>query len=1100
MRIFMREESNFFLIISLIISCFSLILITPFTTFAVDGDLNDSGSPDLEDLIISLQILSGVIPSQDLSSFTTSNNDVDNDGKIGAAEAIRILRRVSTGPSKTVTVTAHGVLGRDLTLLLNGTEEATISDDGWTSFQTTLDSFSEFKVDISQQPTSPNQVCRLDHQEGFVLTEDIDLSLNCSALHYPIGGSVTGLDGVGLSLILEDVSNGRFQRRTIKSNGDFVLGTLGDGAGYEVSILSQPTDKTQTCTLSNGSGIVSGTSINNLSINCSTSEFKVGVEVYGLNTGDTLVIANEAVPFRPPTITINGIDRIEPIISNSFRIADGKRYELVVANQPEGGKECLIANASGTVDGETVNDIKAYCAPSRDNYSVGGIIYNLGLGNQERTITLELKNGIEQLAVTSQATITGNTPFQFNQALPSGSSYTVEIAQQPIGANCVVDSQSSGTLLTNITDVHVSCINYIEPVAILVQDAYVQNGGYLDGSASTGAGLTYTWDTSSSHDFSLIGNGSPDPTSVIIRTDLMEEPLYLDDVSCVNDPLCLEEAMSNGVMLDDAAVNTSIILGVIDNEGHESADNGNTYVYNENYVYVKEGATGTGASPDDATGDIKAAITYARDNGKHRVVIAEGTYIIDIDTGPIAINDGVSLYGGYSAVSWDYDPEQYPTAIKAEGIGVTEGMTLVTPLSTIIAGTQVSHAWIKGLRIYGPATLNSVATTAMWIKGDVTIKDCIITGSDQGGSGWTGVTISNESRAVIRDSVIVADDSGYSGPLGEARVGIGVSIIEAYPTIEANRIRGGGGRGIGVNAYNSNSKIYNNMILGCEEGESTQVCIGVKYVGAARATLGKLYNNTIFGSKSYQNSGADLGGKSFPVHTSGSYATPAIANNILFTKNDLDPSIPYDKRAACIASEGYSPGVLPSSLYSNVCISDTDNTCFHRLVVRKDDNRNAWERAADRVRDAFNDFFDSYNPLNLIEGYVFLITFPINVGIEAYNGADPADYKIKCRNSAESNGDDLIPSGGNIQYGVGGVEGVSFADIDGPDDDFSTIGDNNWNLTSASPLEVIQGGKCMAPDLLHDFDKGDSRTPRWSQANGCNAETGWSIGAFEYDP
>jgi len=58
---------------------------------SLKGDISGNGSVDLEDLIIVLQILSGVVPSQSINL----DADVNRDGKIGLAEAIYIIQKVS---------------------------------------------------------------------------------------------------------------------------------------------------------------------------------------------------------------------------------------------------------------------------------------------------------------------------------------------------------------------------------------------------------------------------------------------------------------------------------------------------------------------------------------------------------------------------------------------------------------------------------------------------------------------------------------------------------------------------------------------------------------------------------------------------------------------------------------------------------------------------------------------------------------------------------------------------------------------------------------------------------------------------------------------
>ncbi|HEY0178015.1 MAG TPA: hypothetical protein VGC30_00090 [Dokdonella sp.] len=83
---------------------------------------------------------------------------------------------------------------------------------------------------------------------------------------YTIGGDVRGLAGSGLVL----QQNGG-DDLAIGADGAFVFATpLSDGSAYAVSVLEQPTDPAQTCTVANGSGSVDGADVTNVEIDCTT--------------------------------------------------------------------------------------------------------------------------------------------------------------------------------------------------------------------------------------------------------------------------------------------------------------------------------------------------------------------------------------------------------------------------------------------------------------------------------------------------------------------------------------------------------------------------------------------------------------------------------------------------------------------------------------------------------------------------------------------------------------------------------------------------------------------------------------------------------------
>ena len=82
--------------------------------------------------------------------------------------------------------------------------------------------------------------------------------------NYTISGTVSGMIGSGL--VLQD--NGG-DNRTITGNGDFSFNTaLTSGTAYSITVLTQPTNPSQTCVVSNGSGSVNGSPVENVAVSC----------------------------------------------------------------------------------------------------------------------------------------------------------------------------------------------------------------------------------------------------------------------------------------------------------------------------------------------------------------------------------------------------------------------------------------------------------------------------------------------------------------------------------------------------------------------------------------------------------------------------------------------------------------------------------------------------------------------------------------------------------------------------------------------------------------------------------------------------------------
>ncbi len=87
---------------------------------------------------------------------------------------------------------------------------------------------------------------------------------------YTAGGTLSGL-AVGKSVILQ---NNGSSGLTLISDGSFTFASsLSDGAAYNVTVATQPSG--QNCTVTNGTGTVSGADVTNIAVNCTADRFVV---------------------------------------------------------------------------------------------------------------------------------------------------------------------------------------------------------------------------------------------------------------------------------------------------------------------------------------------------------------------------------------------------------------------------------------------------------------------------------------------------------------------------------------------------------------------------------------------------------------------------------------------------------------------------------------------------------------------------------------------------------------------------------------------------------------------------------------------------------
>ena len=92
---------------------------------------------------------------------------------------------------------------------------------------------------------------------------------------FTIGGTVTGLTGGGLVL-----QNNGGDDLTVSADGNFSFATALIGVDtYLVTVSTQPSSPSQTCTVSNGSGTLAGATVSNVTISCPPAQVAVAVTV-----------------------------------------------------------------------------------------------------------------------------------------------------------------------------------------------------------------------------------------------------------------------------------------------------------------------------------------------------------------------------------------------------------------------------------------------------------------------------------------------------------------------------------------------------------------------------------------------------------------------------------------------------------------------------------------------------------------------------------------------------------------------------------------------------------------------------------------------------
>ena len=289
---------------------------------------------------------------------------------------------------------------------------------------------------------------------------------------YSVSGNITGLSA-GAFVTLDVNEN----PQTSTQNGGFNTGlALTSGATYSVAVGTQPAG--ETCLVTNGSGTIGSSNVNNIQVACSANPaqtYTIGGNLAGLATGTSVVLQDDGG--NNLTLNANGGFTFPTALLNQAA------YDVTVLTQPA-GQTCSVTHAAGTVQGANVTTVSVACAnnpPPAD--TIGGNLTGLAAGTG---VVLE-NNGGDNLSVAT------NGSFTFSQAIGQGAAYNVTILTQPLQQTCSV-TNGSGTASANVTNVQVAC----------AANAY-SIGGNLTGLA---AGTSVVLQDNGGDNLTLTNNGT----------------------------------------------------------------------------------------------------------------------------------------------------------------------------------------------------------------------------------------------------------------------------------------------------------------------------------------------------------------------------------------------------------------------------------------------------------------------------------------------------------------------------------------------------------------------------------------------------------------
>ncbi|MFZ3264074.1 MAG: Ig-like domain-containing protein [Terriglobales bacterium] len=437
------------------------------------------------------------------SSPTQTCLVTNGSGTVGSANVTNVQINCTTN-TYTIGGSISGYSGSGLVLQDNGGNNLTVNSGatGFT-FSTPIASGSTYSVTVLTQPSGPAQTCTVTSGGGTVGSANVtNVQVNCAAVTYTIGGTISGYSGSGLVLL----DNGGNNLTVSSGATGFTFSTpIASGSTYTVTVGTQPSNPTQTCLVTNGSGTATA-NVTNVQIACTTNTYTIGGTISGY-TGSGLVLQDNGGDNLTVTSGSTGF-------TFATKIASSSTYSVTVLTQPSGpAQTCSVTSGSGTVTNANITNVQVTC--SAVTYTIGGTIS----GYTGSGLVLQ-DNGGNNLTVTS-----GATAFTFSQAIASGSPYSVTVLTQPSNPaqTCLV-TNGSGNATSNVTNVVIACttntytiggsISGYSGSGLVLQD----NGGNNLTVASGATAFTFTTPIASGSTYAvtvLTQPSSPTETCVV---------------------------------------------------------------------------------------------------------------------------------------------------------------------------------------------------------------------------------------------------------------------------------------------------------------------------------------------------------------------------------------------------------------------------------------------------------------------------------------------------------------------------------------------------------------------------------------------------------
>jgi hypothetical protein len=201
----------------------------------------------------------------------------------GTAKANVSNVTVNCVASFTIGGNVSGIAGTGMVLQDNGGDDLTITGNGAFTFKTLLATGSAYAVTISKQPSKPAQTCNIvtGTGSGTATANVTNVTINCPAVTYSVGGNVVGLAGkqpvppnnAPLTDNSFQLLNNGGDNKIITQNGPFTFATnVALNGAYFITEISSPSTQPQGCTIWGYQGVATA-NVTNVLVDCAHDDW-----------------------------------------------------------------------------------------------------------------------------------------------------------------------------------------------------------------------------------------------------------------------------------------------------------------------------------------------------------------------------------------------------------------------------------------------------------------------------------------------------------------------------------------------------------------------------------------------------------------------------------------------------------------------------------------------------------------------------------------------------------------------------------------------------------------------------------------------------------